>query len=93
MMLHALNLILLVRVTISMMKLDVGWLVGDVMFGAEAANGAEINSIVMRRNVVRFSLIYGYLVDSIICVKPIVFKENEANNKYGSENLDYKQTG
>lgn len=83
----------MIHLAIAMMKMDVGWLVGDMRFDAEAASGLGIKSIVVRRDGVHPLFIYDYFVDSLSCVESIVFKDNEANNRDGSENQDYKPTG
>jgi len=78
----------MIHVAIARMGVVVGWLVGDMLFDAEAARGAGLKSIIVRRDGVRPRFSYDYFADSLSCVESTVFK-NKASNR-DEINLDYK---
>ena len=63
----------MIHAAVAKMGLEVGWLVGDTVFDAEAAKNAGIRSIIVRRDRVRPSFSRDYFVNSLKSVAPIVF--------------------
>ena len=63
----------MIHAAVAKMGLEVGWLVGDTVFDAEAAKNAGIRSIIVRRSGVRPSFSRDYFVNSLKGVAPIVF--------------------
>jgi phosphoglycolate phosphatase-like HAD superfamily hydrolase len=66
----------ILHVAIARMGVEVGWLVGDMKFDAEAASDAGLKSIIVRREGIGPLFSYDYFVDSLSCVELIVFKDN-----------------
>jgi len=54
---------------------EAGWLVGDSAFDAEAARGAGLRSIIIRRDGVRPSFRHDCFVESLNVVSSIVFED------------------
>jgi HAD superfamily hydrolase (TIGR01549 family) len=63
----------MIHAAVAKMGLEVGWLVGDTVFDAEAAKNAGIRSIIVRRDWVRPSFSHDHFVNSLKGVAPIVF--------------------
>lgn len=64
----------MIHAAVAKMGVAVGWLVGDIVFDAEAAKKAGIRSIIVRRDGMRPSFSYDYFVNSLNGVASIVFR-------------------
>lgn len=70
---------IMVQLAIAKMEKEIGWLVGDMAFDAEAARGSDLLSIVVRRDGSRPSFNHDYFIDSLYDVETILLERKNGS--------------